>query len=118
MIENWEEEYKQVDARFSVGLQVEWSGYIVDTVEGMPAAKAGIGPGMKIIAVNGKRMTKHAFHDALQATKNSSTPLELLVENTDYYRTYKLDYHEGEKYPHLVRDDSKPDVLSEIIKAK
>jgi predicted metalloprotease with PDZ domain len=118
LIENWEEEYKQVDARFSVGLQVEWSGYIVDTVEGMPAAKAGIGPGMKIIAVNGKRMTKHAFHDALQATKNSSTPLELLVENTDYYRTYKLDYHEGEKYPHLVRDDSKPDVLSEIIKVK
>jgi len=41
----------------------------------------------------------------------------LIVENTEYYRTVKLDYHEGEKYPHLVRDESKPDVLSEIIKA-
>ena len=41
---------------------------------------------------------------------------ELLVENTDYYKTYKLDYHGGEKYPHLVRDESKPDVLSDIIK--
>ena len=40
------------------------------------------------------------------------------VENTEYYRTFKLDYHEGEKYPHLVRDESKPDVLSEIIKAR
>jgi hypothetical protein len=40
------------------------------------------------------------------------------VENTDYYTTYKLNYHEGEKYPHLVRDESKPDMLSDIIKAK
>src|SRR5882724_946144 len=75
LIENWEEEYKQIDARFSVGLQLEWSGAIVDTVEGMPAAKAGIGPEMKVIAVNGKRMTKHTFRDALQATKSSNVPL-------------------------------------------
>jgi hypothetical protein len=56
--------------------------------------------------------------DALKAGKTSSQPLELIVENTDYYKTYKLDYHGGEKYPHLVRDDSKPDMLSEIIKAR
>ena len=56
--------------------------------------------------------------DALNAGKNSSDPLELLVENTDYYKTYKLDYHGGEKYPHLVRDESKPDVLTEIITAR
>ena len=118
LIENWEEERKEIDARFSIGLDVEWSGLVVDTIEGMPAAKAGIGPGMKLIAVNGKRMTKHTFHDALQATKTSHSPLELLVENTDYYTTYKLDYHQGEKYPHLLRDESKPDVLSDIIKAK
>jgi hypothetical protein len=42
----------------------------------------------------------------------------LLVENSDYYEIYKLDYHGGEKYPHLVRDESKPDVLSEIITPK
>jgi len=40
------------------------------------------------------------------------------VENSDYYKVYKLDYHAGETYPHLVRDDSKPDLLSEIYKAK
>jgi len=33
-------------------------------------------------------------------------------------KTYKIDYHGGEKYPHLVRDDSKPDLLTEILKAK
>jgi hypothetical protein len=42
----------------------------------------------------------------------------LLVENTDYYKTYKLDYHGGEMYPHLVRDESKPDLLSDILKPR
>jgi hypothetical protein len=40
------------------------------------------------------------------------------VENTDYFRTIKLDYHGGEKYPHLRRDESKPDLLTEILSAK
>jgi len=84
----------------------------------MPAAKAGIGPGMKLIAVNGRQFSPEVLHDALKAGKNSNQPLELLVENTDYYKTYKLDYHAGEKYPHLIRDESKPDILTEILKAK
>jgi hypothetical protein len=42
----------------------------------------------------------------------------LLVENTDYYKTFKLDYHGGERYPHLVRDEAKPDLLTDIYNAK
>ena len=62
--------------------------------------------------------TSEVLRDALKTGKNSKEPLELLVENADYYNTYKIDYHEGEKYPHLVRDESKSDTLSEIMKAK
>ena len=105
-------------AMYSLGLELREDGTITDTIEGMPAAKAGIGPGMKLVAVNGRRFSSDVLHDALKAGKNSTEALELLVENTDYYKTYKLDYHGGEKYPHLVRDESKPDVLSEILKAK
>jgi predicted metalloprotease with PDZ domain len=108
-------ELKEVNAEYSVGLLLEESGNIIDTVEGMPAAKAGIGPGMKLMAVNGKRFTADVLSDVLKAAKNSSDPIELLVENADYFRIYKLDYHGGEKYPRLVRDESKSDVLSEII---
>ena len=111
-------EYKEINAEYSIGLLLDESGKIIDTVEGMPAAKAGIGPGMKLVAVNGFRFTADSLSDTLKAGKNSAEPLELLVENTDYYKIYKLDYHGGEKYPHLVRDESKPDVLSEIITAK
>ncbi len=106
------------DAAFSIGLLLREDGTISDTIEGMPAGKAGIGPGMKLIAVNGRQFSADVLHDALKACKTSNQSLELLVENTDYYKTYKLDYHDGEKYPHLVREESKPDLLSDILRAK
>src|SRR5450755_3169325 len=107
-----------VDADYSLGLDLRDDGSVADTIEAMPAAKAGIGPGMKVIAVNGRHFSGDILHEALKAAKTGASPIELLVENTDYYKTYKIDYHAGEKYPHLVRDDSKPDMLSEILKAK
>jgi predicted metalloprotease with PDZ domain len=114
----WEDERKEINAEYSVGLLLQADGTIIDTVEGMPAAKAGIGPGMKIVAVNGRRYTEQVFRNALDEGKTSSSPLELLVENTDYFITYKIDYHGGQKYVHLVRDESKPDMLGDIIKAR
>src|SRR5229473_2009174 len=107
-----------IDAIYSIGLNLRDDGGIEDTIEGTPAAKAGIGPGMKVVAVNGRKFSGDVLRDALKAGKNSGSSLELLVENTDYYKTYKLDYHGGERYPHLVRDEAKPDSLSEIFKAK
>jgi predicted metalloprotease with PDZ domain len=107
-----------IDVAYSIGLDLRDDGTITDTTEGMPAALAGIGPGMKLIAVNGRQYSAEVLRDALRAGKTATAPLELLIENTDYYKTYKLDYHGGERYPHLVRDASKPDLLSEIYKAK
>ncbi|MFZ0137636.1 MAG: M61 family peptidase [Candidatus Sulfotelmatobacter sp.] len=103
---------------YSIGLELREDGTIVDTIENMSAALAGIGPGMKLIAVNGHQYSPEVLRDALRAGKSSTAPLELLVENTDYFKTYSLDYHGGERYPHLVRDESKPDLLSEIYKAQ
>ncbi len=112
-------EHKQVrSGGYSLGLWLRQDGTITNTIEGMVAAKAGIGPGMKVIAVNGRRFSDDVLKDALKAAKTDKQPIELLVENTDYYNTYKLDYHDGEKYPHLVRDESKPDTLSQIIQPK
>jgi len=113
-----ESEYRVVRAEYSIGLALNDEGVVSDAIEGMPAAKAGIGPGMKVIAVNGRRFSGNVLRDALKSGKNSSELLELLVENAEYYKTYKLDYHGGERYPHLVRDSSKPDLLSEIIKPR
>ena len=92
---------------------------VTDTVEGMPAARAGIGPGHEAgCGQRQKVLARTCCGMRCAQGKNSSTPLELLVENTEYYKTFKLDYHEGEKFPHLVRDETKPDLLSDIIKPK
>src|SRR5437879_770039 len=107
-----------VPAGFSIGLNLRDDGGITDTTEGEIAAKSGIGPGMKVVAVNGRRFSPEILRDAIKAAKNSTTPIELLVENADYYKAYKLDYHGGEMYPHLVRDESKSDLLSDILKAR
>jgi predicted metalloprotease with PDZ domain len=110
--------YHFVPAGFAIGLDVREDGGISDTIEGEVSAKAGIGPGMKVIAVNGRHFSPDVLRDAIKSARNGSATIDLLVENDDYYKTYKLDYHGGEQYPHLVRDESKPDLLSDILKAK
>jgi predicted metalloprotease with PDZ domain len=107
-----------IDVEDSIGLRLREDGIIIDTIEGLPAAVAGIGPGMKLMGVNGHRYSPEVLGDALKAGKGGDAPLELLVENTDYYKVYKLDYHGGERYPHLERDESKPDLLTEIYTAQ
>ena len=104
---------KLTDARFSIGFSVNDEGVIPDIVPDSPAAKAGIGPGMHLVAVNGRRWSHEILREAIRGS--SKQPLELLVENGDYYRSYKLDYSGGERFPKLERDPSKPDLLTKII---
>jgi predicted metalloprotease with PDZ domain len=106
---------KSTDATFSLGLRVREDGTIADVVPGLPAARAGVAPGMKLIAVNGRRWTPDRLREALKASRGNATPIELLVENGDYFRTARLDYHGGERYPHLERDPARPDLLTAII---
>jgi hypothetical protein len=52
----------------------------------------------------------------LKRAKGTSEPIEFIVSNDNHFRTLKIDYHEGEKYPHLERDPSAPDLLDDIVK--
>lgn len=105
-----------VDARFSIGLTLDDKGAIRDVIMNRVAWKGGIAPGMMLMAVNGRKFTPDILREALKAGKGNGPSLELLVMNGDFYKTVTLNYHEGEQYAHLVRDESKPDILTEIIK--
>ncbi len=109
------ETLRGVDAWYSLGLHLSHQGVLRDVLFYSPAYKAGLGPGMKIVAVNGRAYTDALMHDAVRNSKTTQTPMELIVENTGYYRVVKLDYHGGERYPHLQRVDSKPDILDQIL---
>jgi hypothetical protein len=41
--------------------------------------------------------------------------VELLVKQGDLYRTVRIDYHDGLRYPHLERIDGAPARLDEIL---
>jgi predicted metalloprotease with PDZ domain len=101
---------------FSLGLQVDSQGAISDVRVGGPGDKARLAPGEKILAVNGKIYSNDALHAALRAGKTASGPLELIVQNDTVVVTVPIDYHEGEKYPALVRVEGTPDYLEEIAK--
>ena len=73
---------------------------------------------MKLIAVNGRKWTPDILREAIREAKESNKPVELLVENEEFYQTVKIDWHEGERYPHLEKIAGASDVLSEIAKAK
>jgi len=39
----------------------------------------------------------------------------MLVRDGEVFQTLRVDYHAGERYPQLVRDAAKPDLLSAIL---
>ncbi len=90
-------------------------GHIDDVLVGSVSDKAGLGPGMQIIAVNGRQFSASLLGDAISAAKGTTAPIELIVTNTGYYKTVKLEYHDGLRFPHLERVDGTPDYLGEIL---
>jgi predicted metalloprotease with PDZ domain len=113
---------RATDVQFSLGMIVhdpgsENSDEVGDVIAGSPAAQAGIAPGMRLIAVNGRRWTPEILREAIRRAKRGSEPIELLVENEEYFHNYRIDYHGGERYPHLERN-GKADLLSEIARMK
>ena len=107
---------KTATEAYSIGVVAKEDGLLADVIPDSPAARAGLGPGMKVVAVAGRRFTLDALRDAVKAGKGGTGPLEVIAATADFFGTYRIDYHGGERYPHLERDASRPDLLSEIVK--
>ena len=105
-----------VDAYFSIGLRIANDGVIRDVKMYSPAAKAGLAPQWKIVAVNGIGYSDDTFKDALKKANGTSEPIEYIVSNDNHFRTVRVDYHDGEKYPALEREANAPDLLGDIVK--
>ena len=97
-------------ATYSLGLRMAGDGVIDDVVFGMPGDKAGLSPGMQITSVNGGKYSG----DALKAAIRARGPIHLGISYLGENFTRDLDYRGGEMFPHLVRDASRPDVLSDV----
>jgi len=109
---------KSVDLSYSLGLLLKEDGTVMDVNPNFPAFKAAMAPGMKILSVNGRTWSTDVLHGAIASSATSTAPIEVVVENGSFNESYRVNYHGGERYPHLERDNSKPDVIGEIIKAR
>ena len=107
---------KFADFTYSLGFTVGEDGKFDDVIVGSPAYRAGLGPGMKLIAVNGRQWSPPTLHAALKAAQGSDQPIDLLVENAQFFKTYSVSYHDGEKNPHLERASDQLDILGDILK--
>ena len=111
-----EAEHKLSNFWYSVGLNIKDDASVIDVRMGSPAQKAGIAPEVKVMAVNSRQYSATVMHEAIAAAAKNAAPIEILIRDGEIYKTFRVDYHAGERYPHLVRDESKPDLLTQIIK--
>ena len=108
-----EDEEKVTDLMLSLGVSVKSEGQVEDVAIGGPVQKAGIAPGAKITSVDGRAFSPTVLREAAA----SGEPIELMVRNGEHISTHRVDYSGGEKYPHLERQNGKPDLLAEIVRA-
>ncbi len=104
------------DMWFSLGIALDADGTITDVRVGGPADKAKFIPGEKIMAVNGRVYSKDALHAAVKQGKTASTPLHFILQNDTLVTLVDMDYHDGERYPTLVRNEGTPAYLDDIAK--
>ena len=109
-----ENEDRGVEAWYSLGINTSSDNTIKDVLIDSPAYQAGLGPGMKLIAVNGRRASEEILRQAIRSTK-SGQPVELIVDNDSYVRVLKINYGGGEEYPHLLRTSNSHAYLDEIL---
>jgi predicted metalloprotease with PDZ domain len=91
------------------------AGDLLDVIPGGPAAEAGLAPGMKLLTVNGRAWSPDVLRDAIVAAKGTAEPIILQVDNVGYAQTVRVHYHGGLRYPHLERDPTAPDLLSNTL---
>jgi len=109
---------KMLNLTASLGLLIGKDGQLIDAIPGSPAYAAGLGPNMKLIAVNGRRWTASVLKDALKTAHQTHEPIEVIAQTGDYFKTHSIAYYDGEKAPHLERIEGSPDLLTSILTSK
>ncbi len=113
-----EERTKLSDFVFSLGISIEKEAALAEVIWDSPAFKAGLSKGDTLVAVNGVAYKPERLKAAIRMAQEDQKPIELLLKNLDHYRTVKVGYTGGLRYPTLVRIDSNKDRLTTILSAK
>ena len=109
---------KSDDYSYSLGLAAGEDGTLKSVLWDGPAFKAGLTVGAKLVAVNGTAYASDRLKAAITAAKTQPGPIELLVRSGDHYRTVRIDYHGGLRFPHLEKTGTGAGSLDAILAAR
>ncbi len=73
---------------------------------------------MQVVAVNSAAYRADRLKRAITAAKTSTAGIELLLRQGDVYRSVRIDYRAGLRYPHLERIAGAADRLSQVMAAR
>jgi predicted metalloprotease with PDZ domain len=99
----------------SIGFTLDSDNRILDVIETRAAARAGAGPGMKVVAVNGEKFSTVVLDNAIITAQERRQPIALLVEKADFFQTLMVEYYDGPRYPHLVPIEGRKDNLGTLL---
>lgn len=104
-----------VDLRTSLGVRLDKEGEIVDVVPGSPADAAGLGYGMRVLAIDGWVYSADRMREAIKATPDTGK-LELTIAFGERVEVRAIEYRGGMRWPRLERIEGEPDIFAAIAK--
>ena len=105
------------DLQYSLGMKVGSDGALQWVGWESPAFNAGLAKDITVVAVNNLAYSGSRLKQAITDAKDG-TPIELLVRQADTYRSVRIDYRDGLRYPHLRRIAGRADLLTKILAAR
>jgi predicted metalloprotease with PDZ domain len=102
-IRSSEKEGKNNNLTYSGGFVVGNDGKVTSVLWDSAAFNAGIAIGSEIVAVNGRKFDADTLKRAIKAAAGNGPAPELLIHDGEIYRTVKLDWHGGLRYPRLEK---------------
>src|SRR3546814_528681 len=110
-----EKDREMMDLTYAIGITVGKEGEITGVAWDSPLFNEGVTTGTKIVAIDGREYSDDELKGAITAAKETKEPIRLLVKKGELYRTVELDYHDGLRYPRLVKVGSGPSTLDALL---
>ena len=114
-IKSLEKDRKFTELTYSGRLHGGSDGKIGSVLWGSPAFNAGLTIGTELVAVNGRNFDTDALKEAIRAAAGTGPAPDLLIHAGGVYRTVKLDWHGGLRYPRLEKVGNTPGSLDALL---
>jgi predicted metalloprotease with PDZ domain len=117
-IRDAEKSRRNTDLSYSLGITVNREGVLTEVVWDGPAFKAGLTINTSVVAVQGRAFTAELLKDAIVQAARGGEAIELIVKNLDRFRTVRIDYRDGLRYPRLERIEGREDRLQVLLQPR